>query len=95
MNEEFVLNLYNYLSQPDVDVNGNFASGITSDDFAIEIQNPQYAAQIYNYLGTLDNEYKLKISIDDFLVSTGAVSPSVRKYGISFGSWWFGIIRTR
>ena len=99
MNEEYVLELYNYISGADE----TFQDDVSQDQFVTDMADKQYAAQIYQYIGGLDESFKNDVDIKQFLIDIGVnevveepLNPEVKKkrrFGISFGTWFFGLTR--
>ena len=82
MNEEYVLELYNYISGADQ----TFQNDISQDQFVSDMADKQYAAQIYQYIGGLDETFKNDVDIKQFLIDIGVnqvveepLDPAVKK----------------
>ena len=67
MNEEYVLELYNYISGADE----TFQNDVSQDQFVTDMTDKQYAAQIYQYIGGLDESFKNDVDIKQFLIDIG------------------------
>ena len=82
MNEEYVLELYNYISSADE----TFQDDVSQDQFVTDMADKQYAAQIYQYIGGLDESFKNDVDIKQFLIDIGVnevveepLNPEVKK----------------
>lgn len=71
MNEEYVVELYNFLSGTD----DSFQNDVSQEQFLTDMQSKQYAAQIYQYLGDIDESFKSDVDINQFLLDIGVESP--------------------
>jgi hypothetical protein len=67
MDEQYVIDLYNYLKSTD----DSFESDISEQQFLLDMADTQYAAQIYQYLGNLDETFKAEVDINQFLIDVG------------------------
>ena len=67
MNEEYLVELYDYLGTNDA----TFQGDVSKDQFIADMADKQYAAQIYQYLGSLDESFKFEVDITTFLGDIG------------------------
>lgn len=67
MNEEYLRQLYSYISEQDA----TYSQDVSFEDFAQKMGSSEYAGQIYDYLGTTDNTFKDDVSQQDFLSKVG------------------------
>ncbi len=69
MNEEYISNLYSYLSKKDA----AWAKKVSPEDFLNKIQQSEYVDNLYNYLSKKDAGWAKKVDRDSFSNKIGFI----------------------
>lgn len=67
MNEEYLEELYSYISKQDE----TYSQDVSFEDFAQKMSDTEYAEQIYDYIGTTDDTFQDDVSQQDFFSKVG------------------------
>ena len=79
MNEEYLLELYNYLSKSDP----SYGNEVEFDSFKNEMMDQKYASKIYGYLSDLDPTFSDDVSVIDFINDINAAQVKKKEDGAS------------
>ena len=75
MNEEYLLQLYKYISDNDT----SYKNDVSFDSFRSDMSDSQYASQIYGYLNDLDSTFSDDVSVIDFIKDINTDPNQVKK----------------
>ena len=75
MNEEYLLQLYKYISDNDT----SYKNDVSFDSFRSDMSDRQYASQIYGYLNDLDSTFSDDVSVIDFIKDINTDPNQVKK----------------
>ena len=75
MNEEYLLQLYKYISDNDT----SYKNDVSFDSFRSDMSDSQYASQIYGYLNDLDSTFSDDVSVIDFIKNINTDPKQVKK----------------
>lgn len=79
MNEEYLLELYNYLSKSDP----SYGNEVEFDSFKNGMMDQKYASKIYGYLSDLDPTFSDDVSVIDFINDINAAQVKKKEDGVS------------
>lgn len=75
MNEEYLLQLYKYISDNDT----SYKNDVSFDSFRSDMSDSQYASQIYGYLNDLDSTFSDDVSVIDFIKDINTDPKQIKK----------------